>query len=421
MLDQIIENIINKIKGEVVNQPGMDQIPLTYILTRNIPDSVKHYFDQEVELWLREEAEKFTSSNRFDYELPEVRVLIDKIFDILKQSANFHLTRFHRLLERAIKLEANYLIRPHQTLSQFLFRNSFIITTMEVYDTLKYFEKFQYYKDALTDYFNLKYLREISQPQFEELIAGIDKQVFSKEPIAKSLQTIKTIINFLNEGRTPPSESIPTDILLAAFEDRNLHEFANLVNKEMADGTEELQLNELEQILRARKTLKEIKAKPKPISLEQIEDIEETKPEVAVETIEVSEKVEIPTEEVEEEVEEYVEGEEEFVPSPKAAEALAEVVAEKMKGEKLEDLHALITPKQRKKFIKKIFRKNEKQYEQVIGLLNQTPSWKKASIVIDEYFLQANINPYSKEALEFSDLVYNRYFPKDIGMKKEEF
>jgi len=87
MLDQIIENIIRNIRNEVV-QPNMDQIPLAYIMTRNIPNSVKHFFDQEVELWLREEAEKFSSSDRFDYEMPEVRVLIDKIFDILKQTGS---------------------------------------------------------------------------------------------------------------------------------------------------------------------------------------------------------------------------------------------------------------------------------------------------------------------------------------------
>ena len=123
MLDQIIDNIIQKIRAEVV-QKGMNDIPLTYIFTRNIPDSIKHFFDQEVEIWIREERDKFGSSERFDYEMPEVQMLIDKVFDILKQTATFHINQFNRLLERAIKLQANYLIRPHQTLTQFLFKDS---------------------------------------------------------------------------------------------------------------------------------------------------------------------------------------------------------------------------------------------------------------------------------------------------------
>ena len=43
MLDQVIDNIIAKIHKEVVT-PQMDQIPLNYLMTRNIPNSVKHFF-----------------------------------------------------------------------------------------------------------------------------------------------------------------------------------------------------------------------------------------------------------------------------------------------------------------------------------------------------------------------------------------
>ncbi len=438
MLEQIIDNIIQKIRREVV-KPGMDQIPLNYLLTCQIPDSIKHFFDQEVEIWIREESHKISSSERFDYEMPEVQMLLDKIFDILKQNATFYITQFNRLLERAIKLEANYLIRPHQTLTQFLFKDSFIITTIEVYDMLKYFDKFQYYKDALTEYFNIKYLREISQTQFEELITGIDQQVFAKNPIETVLQTIKIINNFINEGLSSPSDVMTPRMLFMIFKDRNLDDYARMMERELNVDTKAISIAELEQILRTGKSLQELQAvqPAEAVTLEEIADIEEAKPEVEVETISVSEQVEMPVEETAEEVEEYEEEEEETVFAPPeevqpaemtaeeretAAEQLANVVGEKMKGDSLEDLNVLINPKQRKKFIKKIFRKQERQFQEFITLLNGTPTWKNASILIDSFFYQQGVNPYSKEALEFSDLVYNRYFPKDIAMNKgEEF
>ena len=93
MLDNIVDVLIKRVKDEVVTDSKMENIPLAYLMTRNIPDSVKHFFNQEVELWLREEEEKFTSNERFDYDMPEVRMLIDKIFDFLKQHANFHITK----------------------------------------------------------------------------------------------------------------------------------------------------------------------------------------------------------------------------------------------------------------------------------------------------------------------------------------
>ena len=460
MLDQIIDNIIQKIRTEVV-KPGMNQIPLTYMFTRDVPDSIKHFFDQEVEIWIREESEKFGSSERFDYETPEVQMLIDKIFDILKQTATFHINQFNRLLERAIKLQANYLIRPHQTLTQFLFKDNFVITTIEVYDMLKYFDKFQYYKDALTDYFNQKYLREISQTQFEELIKGIDMQVFSKNPIDTSLQAIKIINNFINEGRDNPSDRMSTRMLSMIFRDRNLLEYAEQVEAEARNNTGELSMAQLEQILRTGKSLIDIGGADttEAVTFDAIPDIEEARPEVKVDTIEVPEANEVEIPELEPEVEEeedYFEPEEEeeaVVPPPaapptptpvppaappvaetpvtpppmpepvaassdSAADQLARAVGDQMKGQELEDLNRLITPKQKKKFVKKVFKKNEQQYLEFVTLLNGTPDWKNASNMIDSFFYQQGLNPYSKEALEFSDLIYNRYFPKDISVNK---
>lgn len=426
MLDKTIENINQKIRKEII-QPGMETIPLNYIITRNIPESIKHFFNQEVEIWLRDEAEKFSSSDKFDYDAPEIQMLVDKIFDKLKQTATFSMNKFNLLLERAVKLEANYLLRPHQTLTQFLFRDNITITTIEVYNTLKYFEKFTYYKDAFTEYFNKKYLREISQSQFEELINGVDEQVFSKNPIEMTLQVTKAIVNFLNEGQDINIDKIPLDIVAAAFTDRKLDNFSSLIEKEQSAGTTEITISELEQMLRNGKTLKELKAEPveKATKIEEIADIEEEKPELEVENIAVSDKIEQPEveveeEEVEEEYEEEEEVEEEKV-SPSAVDALADAMGGKLKAENLADLTSYISPKQRKKFVKKVFHKKEPQYQEIITALNKTPNWKQASNIIDEFFMKMNINPYSRDALEFSDLMYNRYFPKDISHKKGEF
>src|SRR5512136_2713386 len=168
MFENLVDALIKKVKTEVVTDPNMKEIPLAYLMRRNIPESIKHFLNQEVELWIRGEEQKFSSSDQFDYDAPQVRMLIDQIFDFLKQNSRFHLNKFNQLVERAIKLEMNYLIEPHRTLSQFIFKNNQIVSTMDVYNTLKYFFRLEYYKNAISDYFNTKYLREISQEQFQK-------------------------------------------------------------------------------------------------------------------------------------------------------------------------------------------------------------------------------------------------------------
>ena len=461
MLDQVIENINVKIRNEII-KPGMDSISLNYIITRNIPEFVKHFFNQEVEIWLREESEKYTSSERFSYDAPEIQMHLDKILDLLKQTATFTENQFNRLLERAVKLQASYLIRPHQTLTQFLFKDNFVITTIEIYDMLRYFEKFVYYKDAFTEYFNIKYMQEISQKQFEELIDGVDKQLYEKKPVEITLQTTKTIVDFLNEGRSDQQESIPIDILLSAYSDRKLFSYSDLISREQANGSTDVKFSDLERMLESGKTLSEFTQAPtvQATTLDEVQDLEDKKPQLELDTIEVTEEIVYPEEVVEEVVDEVVEEEEpedeteieeeiakehkeefieeehveetietepekpeEVTPSKKisAADELASIMGDRMRGDQLQDLGKVISPKMRKKFVKKIFRKKDDKYQEFVGQLNQISQWRDASSLIDEYFMQEGVNPYSKEALELSDIIYNRYYPKDTSAKRGEF
>jgi len=432
MLENIVDILIKRVKDIVITDPNMKNIPLAYLMTREIPESVKHFFDQEVELWIREEEEKFTSNERFDYDMPEVRMNIDKIFDILKQSANFHITKFNQLLERALKLEMNYLIEPQRTLTQFIFKDSPIVSTMEVYDTLKYFFRYDYYKDAISDYFNTKYLREISQDQFKDLMEQIDEKIYKENTYETTLKTIKTVCAFISESLEEEVDTISIDVLEHTFSDHNLETYLNLVLKVKETGTREVKLSELEQILREERIdiseeapVEEEKPVEASIKLEEVEDIESSKPEVAVDSIDLKESEmtiqEEPEEEIEEEYEEEIEEESDKEKEVKVADDLANYVAEKIKSDQpLEDIQNMIVGRNRKKVIKKLFKKSEDDFNSLIDTLNAQPSWKEASVIIDEEFYQRSVNPYSKEALLFSDIVYNRFFPKDKYVGEDE-
>jgi len=440
MLETVIDVLIKKVKDQVVTDKNMQEIPLAYLMTRDIPESVKHFFDQEVELWIRDEEQKFTSSDRFDYDMPEVRMLIDQIFDYLKQNARFHLNKFNQLLERAVKLEMNYLIAPQRTLSQFIFKDNQIVSTIEVYDTLKYFFRYQYYKDAISDYFNSKYLRQISQDQFVELISKIDENAFKEDRYETTLKTIKTITGFLSEASESEVDALDIDLLLAMFKDRNLTTYMQLFEELREHEVEKLNLNDLETILQSESIdsmIKEEKAVEEEVMptmgeetqlrIQQIKDIEESKPTVEVDSIEIGEMTApVVEEEEEEEEEEYEEEEEEVVAAAakqpsNVADEMANWVANQIKSDKpLEDINNLIVGRNRKKVIKRLFKKKEDQFKNFINILNQQTAWKDASVIIDEEFYERSINPYSKEAIMFSDIVYLRFFPKDKYVGEQE-
>ncbi len=421
MLDETIEIFTTRIKEIVLKDEKMTIIPLAYLQTLNLPESIMHFFNQEIEINLREEEKKF-ESDRFDYDQPEVRMLIDKIFDKLQQNSVFDLQRFNHLLERAIKLELGYVVEPQWTLSQFIFKDGDTVSTIDVYDTLKYFFKFEYYKNAISDYFNSKYLREIARDQFKDLIKQIDENAYKEDPVTVALGTFKSILDAFNEARQTEIAVLSKNIAGKAMKDRGLEDFFKAIDNV---DQEELTLGELEQLLKDGKlTSQDEVAEETPA--EEIAGIEENAPEVNVAEIDVKEStLPVEEEEVEEEEEDYEEEEEEEEEKVPAKEDVAGSLADYVAGQissdaPLEDINLIIVGRQRRKIIKKLFKKKEDQFNSFINTLNTENSWKIASKFIDDEFYEREINPYSKEAIMLSDLIYNRFFPKDkyVGDKK---
>jgi len=77
-----------------------------------------------------------------------------------------------------------------------------------------------------------------------------------------------------------------------------------------------------------------------------------------------------------------------------------------------QSLQRLIDEQSKAMFVKKIFRKDGEAYGRFIELLEVAENWKAAKEILDEEVSMRKINPYSREAVRLSDLVFNRYFPR---------
>ncbi len=443
MLENTIDLFTARMRDIVLKDQRMDSIPLAYLKTLDIPNSLQHFFEQEVQMWIREEEEKF-ESERFDYDEPQVRMLIDKIFDHLQDNAVFSLTQFNHLLERAIKLELNYVVKPHRTLTQFIFRNSETVSTMEVYDTLKYFSRFDYYKNALSDYFNSKYLHSISKSQFTELIDQIDKKAFETDTLETTLKTIKSIMGAIGEAQQKDIEDLSVDVLYDALSDRKLEDYAQKAQKAKYENEiATLTLVEIEALLRdgtMPRTEVEETVSPETAFVE-LEDMETQAPAINVDEIKVApvtEETVLQEEEPEDDFDDMEVAEETFTPpveetappveekpavKSNVASDLADHVAKQIQSDSpLEDLNTMVVGRMRRKIIKKLFRKNEQSFLDFLNVLNKESTWKSASRIIDDVFYEHEINPYSKEAIALSDIIYLRFFPKDkyVGEKSDD-
>lgn len=96
------------------------------------------------------------------------------------------------------------------------------------------------------------------------------------------------------------------------------------------------------------------------------------------------------------------------VPAPSPFDAAAALDAVSRFG----DLRKTISSREQKKFVKKIFGRNDDRFNTALDVLNSKPTWKEASEYIDEIFLSNNVDMYSRIAVQFTDEIYKRYLQK---------
>jgi len=76
------------------------------------------------------------------------------------------------------------------------------------------------------------------------------------------------------------------------------------------------------------------------------------------------------------------------------------------------DLRSTISASDKKKYIKRLFNRNEEVFNRAIAVLNGKSTWREASEYIDELFIKHDVDMYSRIAVQFTDDVYKRYIEK---------
>ena len=75
-------------------------------------------------------------------------------------------------------------------------------------------------------------------------------------------------------------------------------------------------------------------------------------------------------------------------------------------------LETLFTPSEQKRFLKFLFHKDDFGFQDALNILSRAETWEEASLILDELFVAKDIDPLSKEAIRFTDKVFQRYNSK---------
>lgn len=404
MFEVEIDNIIKITQAKTVGDA--EKIPLPKILSADIPKPIKIFFRAQVEQWLREEKSARTSSKRFNEFHSDVQSLQQQIDLLMLKNFTFEREEFLQLLDDAVHLQFNYLCRPQWTLQNFLFNNTSTSSTKEIEFKLNYFSDFKYFKEILLRYFSEKGLVQIQIDEFRTLVKRIDAQIVQQHNSRELANLTLPISVFLNKGQEKTGDAVPVDALIVFFDDKELLNIKERLEIEKAK-IQELSIDELANLIEKVRTGDEQAVAP---AIEQKEEVEEK-----ILPFDFSFSSRETTVVPPPQPQQKSRWDSDALPfSPVDAENIAKLFGtqeELFTPPVLKNLQELLTIDERKKILRKIFKKDQAQFEQAIETLNTLKTWEEASVYLDEIFIMNDIDPFSKAAVKFTDIVHSRYEP----------
>ncbi len=356
---------------------GKERISLMEILNWRIPQAVKDYFNIFAERILSEEILNVLYSKRFDQNNSEFVEARKKLTSSLKNAILFSRSEFESAVDKAVRFAINFVLRPEWTLAKIIFKNDDVKTKEQIIEALANFNEYAYYRKLIEKVFAKYQSDEIKLEVFQRLLRKIDEEVLKNVSIKDLISIVEPVYNFFKFAND--SGLVPAEALIIFFNDKGVENMVKELELERdLHGRVKFSVSDLEIIL--KRVLKVSEVEEKPVEVEQ----------------KVEEPLKVKEEVKEEKVKEGVEIEEEV-----------ELQAEQKV--KLPDLNSFLDEKMREKFVRKIFKRDEARFHEAIEKLNTISTWKEASAFIDSIFIEFEIDPYSDEAIEFTDFVYRRY------------
>ena len=398
-----IESIINSVRARTIGED--ESITLKRVLHSEIHPAVKAYFKAEVEKHLKQERELELRSKKFPYSHAEVLSLQQQVDLLLQQHYEFDKHEFESLLDESVHFQFNYLCRPQWTLLNFVFGGQSKVSTTTVERKLAYCVDYLYFGDLLKRYFVDRGLAEISYEEFKRLLKSIDDEVVARHSSNELARLMKAMVSFVDAGELRAGEGaeaapLPVNAAIVFFEDKGMDDIMSRLERERdTNGVNRLTLADLANVIERVRTGNEDAVAPGVSPLE-------TTPSSANRS-----DGELPQATGVRYPDATTEGARPLETGPESPRALDEQAehANAAQDESLPSLHDIFSKEEKRHFVRKIFAKDESMFDETIRILDGLSSWDEAAHRIDELYLARNVDPFSPEAVLFTERVYTRY------------
>ncbi|MBM4176372.1 MAG: hypothetical protein FJ213_09395 [Ignavibacteria bacterium] len=425
MFDREKQIVINKFCDVIFKDHN--EITLGKIISLAIPESIIKYFDEDIKQRLDRELAEIKNFSTFNFEKPEVQPLLAELTVILKTTKSFSMNDFSTSLKSALDFTIDYLLRPCDTLTDFVFDYKEIQSREFILQRLNFVKDYEYLPEIIKGYLKRKKIDSIGKKEFLALCKNADKEFTKDFTIIDHYVTFKSFKNYLNRLDLYLTSHAEAEAFQIFLMDKEQESFASFIEEKKKDLTDpRLDFKAFLQSV----TLQRSDTSRKSDALEFLNE-EKSKPAKEIfraETIQdLGQDLEAPVEKVlETNSEEPYEVKQEPLEQSSVEKKAADVfmnssyslqnneLFRKLTGEDeskktnyARNLDGLIKNRLRKLVVKKLFNGTEEEYFSTIALLDKAENWDEASQFLTDLFQRKNIQPYSKAAIKFTEFLYD--------------
>jgi hypothetical protein len=350
---ETLEKIIRN--NTIANAPA---VSLRNILESNIPQNVKSYFRGEVEWLLYKERRTEKRSNKFDYGIDDIQMLQEQMDILLIYNFAFNSQDFSKTLDNCVHFLFNYLCRPQWTLENFLFDEKSVIPIRELSLKFRYCSDYSYFWQILGKHFESKSIIEISKDEFSSLIKRIDAEIIKQhnaENLAKMTEPFFTFVNYIQQHLYPTDQlNLPVKSLIYFFEDKKV----STVAKKLTSLREQDHIN---------------------ISYQELSEL----------------------------LKDF------FVPQNFSLDDELAMPVQELQNKKTFPIS--LPDRERQSIVRHIFNNDESQFVHIVEKILSSSMWDDASLALDHYFTMNDVDPFSREAIIFTNALQSHFIKTQNG------
>ena len=435
---------------------GDVELSMARLAQAPIPAGVKAYLRAHLRERLRDEIGRTESFSRVRTLSPSAARLEHLFIEHAADAYVYGREAFQADLENAVHFTENYVCRPRWTLTSFLFHTKDAIPVEELFAKLEYVTDYVYIPQLLRRTLSTRGIGEIDRAACTELIRKIDAAVIHEHAPRELAALARPLFEFFTASDPDGSGEIPVRPVLLFFEDKELGSLKDYISgichfrnrecitpeelaalcddfltggKDVPPANEAVALPVEESCAAAPVVAGEEKTAMDPAVGSMGEVSGDTMDVVALVPHDGPEPAKQEEPPVSASGAPGAPGRELFIGDPgmdmqaeafvpdvsitpeteEESEVQLELPLAPLPPVQLPDLTRIITPDQRKRFIAVLCDRDADFYDLVIARLNEIHAWQDATGYVRELFEINSIDPFRDEAIEFTDIVQQRF------------